>query len=447
VKLKERKTAMKDRKGNAACGKARLAVVGREDVGGALRACFAEQDQVLLPMLELIETARTSIDELMSEAARGFVEQLLVLSAQEVAGAKHPGRRAGEIGWHGSQAGRVVLAERKLAVKRPRLRSRVRRGQEVAIPVYERLQAEPRLGERIRDILVRGVSTRQYAQVLPRMAGTVGIAKSSVSRRFIRASKDALVALMSRRFDGLDILAVWIDGIMVDAHHILAAVGVDGDGKKHLLGLRQGSSENARVAKDLLSSLVERGIDADRVRLFVIDGSKGLRSAIEELFGGQAKVQRCRIHKMRNVTERLPKPIGAQVRAVMHAAYKLSEKDGMAKLKQQAAWLKTEYADAAASLLEGLEETFTVNRLKLTPSLIRCLASTNVIENPNGAVRRVTHRVSRYRDAEMALRWTATGFLEAEKSFRRIQGHRQLWVLAAALGRSNEDIDVKARAA
>jgi transposase-like protein len=279
------------------------------------------------------------------------------------------------------------------------------------------------------------------------MAGTVGIAKSSVSRRFIRASQAALEGLTGRRFDEVDILAVWIDGIVVDSHHILAAVGVDAEGNKHLLGLRQGSSENARVAKDLLASLVERGIDADRVRLFVIDGSKALRAAIEELFGERAKVQRCRIHKMRNVTERLPKPIAAQVRAVMHAAYKLAEKDGMAKLKQQAAWLKSEYADAAASLLEGLEETFTVSRLKLTPALMRCLASTNIIENPNGAVRRVTHRVSRYRDADMALRWTATGFLEAEKSFRRIQGHRQLWVLAAALGRSNEDVDVTAHAA
>lgn len=438
---------MKDRKGNTAGRKPRLAVVGQDDVAGAVRAAFAEQGQVLLPMLELIETARTSIDELMSEAARGFVEQLLVLSAREVAGAKHPGRCEGEVLWHGSQAGRVVLAERKLALKRPRLRSRAGRGKEVAIPVYERLQAEPRLGERIRDILVRGVSTRKYREVLPRMAGTVGIAKSSVSRRFIRASQEALEALMGRRFDELDILAVWIDGIVVDSHHILAAVGVDAEGNKHLLGLRQGSSENAQVAKDLLCDLIERGIRPDRVRLFVIDGSKALRAAIEELFGDQAKVQRCRIHKMRNVTERLPKPIAAQVRAVMHAAYKLPEKDGIAKLRQQASWLKAEYADAAASLLEGLEETFTVNRLKLTPSLMRCLASTNVIENPNGAVRRVTHRVSRYRDADMTLRWTATGFLEAEKSFRKIQGHRQLWVLATALGRSIEEVDVKTRAA
>jgi transposase-like protein len=447
VKLKERKTAMKNRTGNSTGRKPRLTVVGREDVAGAVRAAFADQGQVLLPILELVENARASIDELMNGAARGFVEQLLVLSAQEVAGAKHPGRPMGEVLWHGSQPGRIVLGERKLALKRPRLRRRAARGGEVAIPVYARLQAEARLGERIRDILVRGVSTRKYAEVLPRMAGTVGIAKSSVSRRFIRASRDALEALMGRRFDELDILAVWIDGIIVGDHHILAAVGVDAEGGKHLLGLAQGSSENARVAKDLLSSLIARGIGPDRTRLFVIDGSKALRAAIEELFGGQAKVQRCRIHKMRNVTERLPKPIAAQVSAVMHAAYKLPEKDGIGKLKQQAAWLKTEYADAAASLLEGLEETFTVNRLKLTPSLMRCLASTNVIENPNGAVRRVTHRVSRYRDAQMALRWTATGFLEAEKSFRKIQGHRQLWVLGTALGRSVEQVDVKSRAA
>jgi putative transposase len=172
-----------------------------------------------------------------------------------------------------------VLGERKLALERPRLRSRAGRGEEVAIPVYERLQAEPRLAERIRDILVRGVSTRKYAEVLPRMAGTVGIAKSSVSRRFSRASRDALQALMGRRFDEVDILAVWIDGIIVDEHHILAAVGVDAEGRKHLLGLKQGSSENAQVAKDLLLSLIERGVGPHRVRLFVIDGARALRSA------------------------------------------------------------------------------------------------------------------------------------------------------------------------
>jgi transposase-like protein len=364
-----------------------------------------------------------------------------------VAGARQPGREKEAIRWHGAQQGRIVLAERKLKVSRPRLRGKGGGGREIPIPVYERLKAEPRLAQRMTDILVTGVSTRKYAKVLPAMAGTVGVAKSSVSRKFIEASTKALTELMERRFDGVDMLAIYIDGIIIDKHHILAAVGVDNAGKKHLLGLSQGASENAQVVKDLLKSLVARGVAPEQERLFVIDGSKALRSAIEQVFGKSAQVQRCRTHKMRNVTERLPKEVAAQVKSVMHAAYKLPEKDGMAKLKHQAAWLKTDYPDAAASLLEGLEETFTVNRLKLTPALVRCLSTTNIIENPNGSVRRTTARVTRYRDADMAMRWTAMGFLEAEKTFRRIQGYKDLWVLAVALGREIKNVDVKAKAA
>lgn len=438
---------MADRRTKKVNKKAQLQVVGR-DQRASMQGYFAQQGQVLLPLLELIEDARASVDELMMEAARSFVEQLLVLSAQEVAGAKHPGKRASEVRWHGEQRGRIVLAERKLSVKRPRLRSKGARAKEVAIPVYERLQAEPRLGSRIRDILVTGVSTRKYATVLPKMAGTVGIAKSSVSRKFIAASRRALQELMSRRFDELAILAIYVDGIVVDGHHILAAIGVDSVGAKHLLGLTIGSSENARVAKDLLGSLIERGIDPSQSYLFVIDGAKALRAGIEEVFGAAARVQRCRTHKMRNVLERIKdETIRAQTKAVMHAAYQLGEKEGMAKLKQQAQWLKSDHPDAAASLLEGLEESFTVNRLRLPPGLIRCLSTTNLIENPNGAVRRVTRRVCRYRDAEMALRWTATGFLEAEKSFRKIQGFRDLWVLATALGRTQQCVASTAKVA
>lgn len=437
---------MKDRKVKSVSKEGALKIVGRDDEQ-ALRGYFAEQGQILLPMLELVQDARASIDELMSEAAKSFVEQLLVLSAQEVAGGKQQGKEHGEIRWHGSQAGRIVLAERKLAIKRPRLRKKGPAGKEVAVPVYERLKADGRLADRVRDILVTGVSTRKYARVLPAMAGTVGVGKSSVSREFIKASAASLRALMNRRFDDVDILVVYMDGITVDHHHILAAVGVDCQGTKQVLGMKPGSSENARVAKDLLNDLIQRGLRPDAERLFVIDGSKALRSAINEVFGETVRVQRCRTHKIRNVTDRLPKDLAAQVKSVMHAAYKLPESQGIAKLKQQASWLKTEHPDAAASLLEGLEETFTVNRMKLPPSLTRCLCSTNIIENPNGAVRRVSRRVCRYRNADMALRWTATGFLEAEKSFRRIQGKKDLWILASALGRNVTGIDSKYRAA
>ena len=426
------------RKAKQSSHQSNLGLVARQDRTG-LAACFAGQEHALLPLLELVQDAKASIDDLMSDAARAFVEQLLVISAREVAGARHAGRHTGGIRWHGTQRGRIALAERKLGLKRPRLRTV--RG-EVSIPAYERLRDDARLGSRVRDILVTGVSTRKYARVLPLMADSVGIKKSSVLAAFIKASEKALEALMQRRLEDLDLLAIHLDGIVVAQHHILAAVGVDSQGGKHLLGLAQGASENTQVAKDLLNSLIERGLDPQARYLFIIDGAKALRAAIEQVFGDRAPVQRCRTHKLRNVLDRIPdQTVKAQTRAVMHAAYQLAEKEGLARMKQQAQWLKTEYPDAAASLLEGLEETFTVNRLQLTPALRRCLCTTNIIENPNGAVRRVTRRVSHYRDAAMAMRWTATGFLEAEKSFRKIQGVKDLWVLATALGRNDQRVD------
>ena len=246
---------MKNRRVKSAGKRARLRVVSRIDPQ-ALRACFAGQETLLAPLLTLVQDARASIDELMNETARGFVEQLLVLSAQEVAGDQRPGRAHGEVRWHGTQPGRIALAERKLSVQRPRLRTQGPASREVAVPAYEQLRTQPQLGQRVRDILVTGVSTRKYARVLPAMAGSVGIARSSVSRQFIRAAAQALQTLMSRRFEDRDLLAVYLDGIVVEGHHVLAAVGLDDTGEKHLLGLAQGSSENARVAKDLLTDRV-----------------------------------------------------------------------------------------------------------------------------------------------------------------------------------------------
>ena len=267
--------------------------------------------------------------------------------------------KAEEVLWHGSQGGQICLLERRLKVSKPRLRTRGRPGREVPIPLYEQLQGDSGLAARMSEILVSGVSTRKYARVLPAMAASAGISRSSVSRAVRVASEACLRQLMERSFHEHDILAVYIDGIEVAGHHVVAAVGLDDTGEKHLLGLVRGSSENAGVVKDLLQSLVMRGIDASAQRLFVIDGSKAIRSAIEQVYGEQGLVQRCRAHKVRNVTERLPEPTRAQTKSVMHAAYKLPEKEGIAKLKQQAKWLQQQYPDAAASLLEGLEETFT----------------------------------------------------------------------------------------
>ena len=391
---------------------------------------FATHPQAALPLLSMIGQAQLSIEDLLGQLSRQFLEQLLVLSAQSVAGAKHPGRHASDIRWHGAQGGLVAIGHSKLHLKRPRLRSAAG---EVAVPAYAALARDAGLSRRIADILVCNVSTRKYARVVHRCADELGISKSAVSRHFVKQSAQALAKLMSRSFAQTDLVAIYVDGIVVASHHIIAAVGVDALGDKHVLGLACGSSENAKVVKDLLTTLAERGVDLNQPRLWVIDGSKALRSAIEQRCGDAAKVQRCRIHKIRNVTERLPKDKAQQVRWVMTQAFKLDPAKGKSRLKELARQLQAQHPDAAASVREGLDEMFTITELGITGELARCLASTNVIESPNSVVRRVTGRVTNYKDAQMALRWTAAGFLEVQKSFRKLRGFAQMQSLINAL--------------
>lgn len=386
--------------------------------------------QAALPLLSMIGQAQLSIEDLLGRMSRQFVEQLLMMAAESVAGPKHPGRATGEVRWHGRQGGLVNLGTSKLKITRPRLRGPVG---EVALPGYAELAGDGTLSRRIADVLACNVSTRKYTRVMYRCADEMGISKSAVSRHFVKDSAQALAKLMSRDFENIDLAAIYVDGIIVARHHLLAAIGVDHTGTKHMLGLASGSSENAKVVKDLLGSLAQRGVDLNVPRLWVIDGSKALRSAIEQLCGEAAHVQRCRIHKIRNVTERLPKAKAAQTRWVMIQALKGDADSGIGKLKAHAKHLKAQHPDAATSLLEGLEELFTINRLGLTGELARCLATTNVIESPNSIVRRVSSRVTRYRDAGMAMRWVAAGFLEAEKAFRRLRGHQHIAALIRAM--------------
>lgn len=410
---------------------------------------LSRDGQLLLPLVELLETAEIAVDEVIDIAGRSTIEAVLKISAQGVAGAKHQGKRRGKIGWHGSQTGVVSLSDRKLRVKRPRIR---RKGKgldrEVIIPAYESMRGNESLGSRVLEILLAGVSTRNYKKVLPQVAGTVGISKSSVSREFIEASAEELKQLCEKRLEDLELLVIYLDGMVFAEHHIIAAVGVDRKGYKHILGLAQGSSENAAVCVDLLQDIVKRGLDPQQKLLFVIDGSKALRSAIDQVFGDRHPVQRCRNHKIKNVMDHLPDELKDQVKVVMKASWKLDAKEGMMRLKKQAQWLETEYPSAAGSLLEGMEEMFTLNHLGLPPTLTRCLATTNIIESPNGGVRRRTGRVSRWKNGKMVLRWAASAFLSAEKNFRRIMGYKDLWILEAVLGRSKvSQIDKKKKVA
>ena len=411
-------------------------ILGRSDSRSSrkLAAYLARHGQFLLPWVELIEQSRLAVDELIDVVGRAAIEAVLELSAAQVAGPRRQGRRRRGVGWYGRQRGRVRLKERKLAVHRPRLRRPGRgAGKEVPLPAYEAMQEGEGLGARMLDILLRGVSTRQYQRVLPEMADTVGVSRSTVSRETMEAAAAELERLLNRRFEEVELLILYIDGMVFGDHHVIAAVGVDAEGHKHVLGIQQGATENAAAVQDLLEGLVRRGVQPAQKRLFVIDGSKALRAAIRAVFGAEQPVQRCRAHKLRNVLDRLPEPARDQVRAAMRAAWRLDPKTGRAKLEKLAQWLERDCPAAAASLREGLEECFTINRLGLPASLHRCLATTNLIESPQAGVRLRTRRVCRWRDAAMVQRWVASSFLATEKNFRRLMGYQDLWMLKAIL--------------
>ena len=402
----------------------------------AIREFLKREGQFLLPMLELVEQTEVAIDEVIQVMGRATIAAVLEMSAEGVAGVKQAGRSRAEDDtvWYGRQGGVVYLSDRKVRVERPRLRRRgAGEGGEVEVPAYAAMRRPGAVADRMLEVLMAGVSTRKYGRVIGEMADTVGVSKSAVSRETVEASERVLMELMERRLDAWDLLVIYLDGIQMGSHHVLAAVGVDSDGKKHVLGVREGASENAEVTSALLEDLVERGLDPGRRRLFVIDGSKALRKAIEKVFGQRHPIQRCRNHKLRNVLGHLPKDQHPQVKAAFRAAMKLDAKQGEQKLEQLARWLERDHPSASASLREGLSEMFTINRLGLPPRLRKCLGSTNLIDSTHSGVRQKTRRVTNWKNGAMALRWAAASFVETEKSYRRIIGYDQLWMLRAHL--------------
>jgi transposase-like protein len=395
--------------------------------------------QAIMPMVDLIEQCRMAVDRIIDVAGRSVIQAVLELSAERVVGGpRQQGRaRPGEVVWHGHQAGSVKLSDRTLRVSKPRLRRKGEDGGEVAVPAYEAMQDDEGLGRQVLGVLMKGVSTRQYAEVIPEMAETLGVSRSNVSREMVAASEAELQKLVERPLGELKLLVIYLDGMSFGDHMLISAVGVDEEGHKHVLGLAEGATENAAAVQDLLESMVARGVDPSRKLLLVIDGAKAMRTAINRVFGAQHPIQRCRTHKLRNVLERLPQDQRDQVAAAMKAAWKLEAKEGIAKLKKLSEWLD-QWPAAAASLLEGLEECFTVNHLGMPASLHRCLTTTNIIESPHSGVRMRTRRVCRWRDGRMVLRWGAASWLATEKNFRRLMGYKDLWMLKATLRESEQ---------
>jgi len=285
--------------------------------------------------------------------------------------------------------------------------------------------------------LAAGVSTRRYAGTLdklPEPEQPMSVSKSAVSRRWVALSQAQLHEWLSAPIKDLDLPVVMIDGIHFRDRVILVALGIDAKGNKHVLGLREGSTESTRVVRSLLSDLVDRGLDADRARLWVIDGGKALRKAIVECFGTLALIQRCQEHKRRNVIEHLPQELHASVGRAMRDAWNGSNPDLAAKqLQRLAASLQAKHPGAAASLREGLQETLTVQALGIGGALYRTLRTTNPIENLNGSIAHFTRNVKRWKDGQMTLRWVAGALSDAKGRFRRLRGHSELKTLLTAL--------------
>jgi putative transposase len=380
-----------------------------------------------LPLSELIAGARDDIEAFAAELGLTIIRRVMEAEI---------GQKVGQWGQqktyrHGHQSGYVIFGGRKVSLERPRLRSR--EDKEVPLVSYQAFQKDGKLQQAVARQMTRQCSTRDYEGAIDGCLKGYGIKRSSVSRHWKAATAKELESLMQRPVPK-DLLVLMIDSKFFGGDCLVACIGIDSQGRKHVLGLWHGATENSTVVKGLLEDLVSRGLESERKMLIVLDGAKALRKAVQMVLGEQGLVQRCRVHKLRNVLDQLPEEKKAQASWRLRAAWakkdpKVAQKD----LRQTAQWLEASWPMAAASLREGLEETLTVQRLNLPPTLSRLLSNTNLIENCFSQAAHRTHQVKRWDGPRMIMRWTAAALLAAEKNFRRIKGCEQLTLLEKIL--------------
>jgi len=394
--------------------------------------------------LTLAEQLRNNLHEFIVRTGLETLDELLESERTAICGqpyARDPERGAIR---GGHTRGELVMGGRRVSVSRPR--ARTNEGHEALLPSWNRFSNEDPLHQRALEQMVVGVSTRRYGRSLeetPTEISTRGTSKSAVSRRFVATTTAKFRAWMARDLSAIRLVCVMMDGITYADHVVLVALGFDVDGKKHVLGLWEGATENSVACKGLLNNLRDRGLNTERSLLFVIDGSKALRRAILDIFGKRALIQRCRVHKRRNVREHLPIELHASVKSALSEAYSVQDATRAEQLlKNLARRLETDHPSAAESVLEGLEETLTVKKLGLTANIERIFSTTNAIENLNGRGRDITRRVKRWRGGSMVVRWMATAMNEAGKTFRRIQGYRDLHRLSRALEENDKKLGI-----
>ena len=388
--------------------------------------------QMVLPMAEMVGWLRQGVGELIRQAGLRLMDLLMQEEVRELVGERSQRQAERTANRWGSERGYCIVMGQKVPVERPRVRSTD--DQEVRLGSYELFHRGEPLTETVWEKLMLGLSTRKYGQAVREFTEAYGLEKSAVSEHFIEASRKKLREMMERRLDKTRLCALLIDATPFAGQQLVVAMGISQDGRKMILGLRQGATENATVVGELLGDLVNRGLDFTEPRLYILDGGKALTAALKKHAGESAAIQRCQVHKRRNVLDHLTDEQRPALAKKLNAAYALEDH---AAAKQALNALHRELMDlnpsAARSLGEGMEETLTVHRLHVPMQLRKTLASTNVIESAFSIVEQVCKNVKRWHGGDQRERWVGSGLLVAQKQFRKVTGHKQIPVLLKEL--------------
>ena len=388
--------------------------------------------QLHLPLKEVAAALQEGVGRLMRQAGLELMQLVMEDEVRQLAGDRCARRQDEQAYRWGREKCFAVVDGQKAPLDRPRLRTTD--GREQTLGSYELFRRGEPLDEAVWDKLMLGLSTRNYAPVVRQFVAAYGIEKSAVSEHFVRVSRQKLRQLIERRLDELCLCAIYIDGIEFHSQHFIVALGVNVDGRKTVLGLRQGASENATVVGELLSDLEERGGDFTLPRLYVVDGAKALVKAVKQHAGESALIQRCQLHKRRNVASHLTEEYRDTIDRKLANAYAMtSTADAKRTLEKLHRELMELNPSAARSLAEGMEDTLTVHRLPLPDLLRRTFATTNPIESAFSVVETVCRRVKRWRGGDHIERWVGSALWTAEGNFRKVKGYRDLPALLRAL--------------
>lgn len=388
--------------------------------------------EVPLPVAGVIESLPEVIKGLAQEAGLLLMLATMDSECEMIAGPKDSKNLLRAANWWGSNLSPVYYDRQKVLIERPRLRGKDNK--EIPLGTFQAFRDPRGMRNTVMKNMVLGISSRNYEETVEGFVKGYGIKKSSVSRHFVKATAEQMREFLERDLTGLDLVAIFIDGIAFKGHLVVVALGLDKGGRKHVLGLWQGAAENATVCTSLLEDIARRGLNTGKDYLFVLDGSKALRSAVSKMFGSDAAVQRCQQHKRRNVLDHLPEEHQHAIDARISAAYKMSDYDDAKKsLDLTVRYLEKLNPSAAGSLKEGLEETLTIHKLGITGLLRKTLSTTNPIESCFSVAKTITGRVKRWRGDDMVQRWAVASLIRAEKKFKRVKGYKEIPKLTATL--------------